>query len=140
MRGRSYALKDLNCSENANNTNKKKSHRPGTETTIQPPSPSPARALSSRCYYPGHSSAASVLLTQRNGPFACVLDANSVRLSRRITRHLRRAVSAMEAVYPPNYPELGDFHAALADANASFLEKRGQALPKKTRSQTDRFV
>lgn len=60
-------------------------------------------------------------------------------LSRFIVRHLRRAVSAMEAVYPPNYPELGDFHAALADANASFLEKRGQALPKKTRSQTDRF-
>eukprot|EP00903_Cladosiphon_okamuranus_P008244 g7936.t1 len=52
-------------------------------------------------------------------------------------RHLRRAVLSMEAVYPPNYPELGDFHAALAEANASLLEKRGQALPKKTRSQTD---
>lgn len=46
----------------------------------------------------------------------------------------------MEVVYPPNYPELGDFHAALADANAAFLDKRGQALPKKTRSQTDRLV
>ncbi|CAM9909254.1 unnamed protein product [Ectocarpus sp. 12 AP-2014] len=50
-------------------------------------------------------------------------------------RHLRRAVSAMEAVYPPNYPELGDFHAALADANDALLQKRGQTLPKKSRSQ-----
>ncbi|CAM9395772.1 unnamed protein product [Ectocarpus fasciculatus] len=50
-------------------------------------------------------------------------------------RHLRRAVSAMEAVYPPNYPELGDFHAALADANDALLQKRGETLPKKSRSQ-----
>lgn len=46
----------------------------------------------------------------------------------------------MEAVYPQNYPELGDFHAALADALTSFLEKRGQTLPKKTKSQNVRLV
>ncbi|CBN74163.1 conserved unknown protein [Ectocarpus siliculosus] len=55
--------------------------------------------------------------------------------SPRGTRHLRRAVSAMEAVYPANFPELGDFHAALADANDALLQKRGQTLPKKSRSQ-----
>lgn len=58
--------------------------------------------------------------------------------SPRDTRHLRRAVSAMEAVYPPNYPELGDFHAALADANDALLQKRGETLPKKSRSQAVR--
>ncbi|CAM9294139.1 unnamed protein product [Scytosiphon promiscuus] len=51
-------------------------------------------------------------------------------------RYLRRAVCAMEAVYPPNYPELGDFHAALADAQSALLDKSGQALPKKTKSKT----
>lgn len=35
----------------------------------------------------------------------------------------------MEAVYLPNHPELGDFHAALADAIGTLLEKRGQARP-----------
>lgn len=44
----------------------------------------------------------------------------------------------MEAVYPPNYPELGDFYAALADAHTALLQKSGQALPKKTKSQTIR--
>ncbi|CAM9628181.1 unnamed protein product, partial [Laminaria digitata] len=51
-------------------------------------------------------------------------------------RYLRRAVSAMELVYPPNYPELGDLYAALADAISVFVEKRGQTLPNKAKSQS----
>lgn len=45
----------------------------------------------------------------------------------------------MEAIYPPNFPELGDFHAALAQALASFLEKRGQTLPRRMRDQAVRY-
>ncbi|CAN0399479.1 unnamed protein product [Ascophyllum nodosum] len=50
-------------------------------------------------------------------------------------KYLKRAISAMECVYPLNYPELGDFHAALADALTAFLGERGEALPKKLKSQ-----
>ena len=54
-------------------------------------------------------------------------------------RYLRRAVSAMEVVYPPNYPELGDLYAALADAISFFVEKRGQTLLSKAKSQSMRY-
>eukprot|EP00904_Undaria_pinnatifida_P001821 jgi/Undpi1/1163/HiC_scaffold_10.g04625.m1 len=51
-------------------------------------------------------------------------------------RYIRRAVSAMEGVYPPNHPELGDIYVALADAISVFVEKRGQTLPTKAKSQS----
>lgn len=55
-----------------------------------------------------------------------------------LRRYLRRAISAMEAVYPSNYPELGDFHSALADAITALLNNRGHALPKRSKSQAVR--
>lgn len=54
-------------------------------------------------------------------------------------RYIRRAVSAMEGVYPPNHPELGDIYVALADAISVFVEKRGQTLPTKAKSQSIRY-
>ncbi|CAM9805203.1 unnamed protein product [Sphacelaria rigidula] len=50
-------------------------------------------------------------------------------------RYLRRAITAMEAVYPRNFPELGDFYAALGEALTALLDKRAQLLPRKTRDQ-----
>lgn len=45
----------------------------------------------------------------------------------------------MEVVYPPNYPEPGDLYAALADAISTFLEKRGQTMLNKAKSQSMRY-
>ena len=46
----------------------------------------------------------------------------------------------MEVVYPPNYPEPGDLYAALADAIFFYLEKRGQTMLNKAKSQLMRYL
>lgn len=53
-------------------------------------------------------------------------------------RHLKRAISAMEGTLPPNYPELGDFYAAVAEALTALIDERGEALPQKLKNQTAR--